>query len=136
MGCPSMNVLHALHVRTRGLELSMEDRETLSRRVVFAVDRFADRIRRVDVSLEDVNGPRGGVDVRCHVHVTLRDGVELDAESMSDTPLAAAGIALARVRRVVSRRVEKRVEERRSGVSLRDVASAESDEVTELVASS
>lgn len=93
----------------------------LERRIVFAVDRFADRIRRMDVTFEDVNGPRGGVDVKCHVHLVLRDGGDVDVESLGPNPLAAGATALDRMRRAVGRRTAKRVEERRSGASLRAV---------------
>ena len=30
-----------------------------------AVDRFQDRIRGINVFIEDVNGPRGGIDKQC-----------------------------------------------------------------------
>lgn len=117
-----MNVLHVLHLRTRGISLLEDERETLERRIVFAVDRFADRIRRLDVTFEDVNGPRGGVDVKCHVHLVLRDGADLDVESLGPSPLAAGATALDRLRRAVGRKAAKRVEERRSSPSLRGIA--------------
>lgn len=105
-----MNVRNALHVRARGLDLSEGDKETLAKRIDSACDRFADRIRRVDVTFEDVNGPRGGVDVKCHVHVALRDGLDMDVDSLGASPLEAASVALGRVRRGVSRRSARRAE--------------------------
>lgn len=99
-----MNVIDVLHVHARNLPLEHEDRTTLERRVLSALDRFADRVRRVDLSLVDVNGPRGGVDVRCHAHVALRDGMSVDVEARGESPLAAITIALGRLRRSVARR--------------------------------
>lgn len=121
-GCPGMNVLHVLNLRSRGISIPEDERETLERRIVFAVDRFADRIRRLDVTFEDVNGPRGGVDVKCHVRLTLRDGADVDVESLGPNPLASAAMALDRVRRALGRKTAKRVEERRSSPSVHGAA--------------
>ena len=41
------------------------------RRFEFALRRFHGRIRSVGVRVVDVNGPRGGIDKRCHVTVRL-----------------------------------------------------------------
>jgi hypothetical protein len=122
-----MNVLTLLHVRARGLHLDEDDRATLERRVVFAVDRFSDRLRRVDVAFEDLNGPRGGVDVRCHVRIALWDGFVLDAEARGESPLEAAATALSRVRRTMARAHDRGVaKERRSSPSIRVMAVDES----------
>ena len=43
----------------------------IQRRLSFALGRFAARIRKVRVSVGDLNGPRGGVDKRCRVAIVL-----------------------------------------------------------------
>jgi len=43
-----------------------EIREYAERRVNFALDRFRD-VRRVVVSLDDLNGPKGGMDKFCRI---------------------------------------------------------------------
>ena len=43
--------------------------EYLERRLRFAIGRFEDRVTAVRVWLEDVNGPRGGIDKRCAIEV-------------------------------------------------------------------
>ena len=43
-----------------------EIREYAERRVCFALDRFRD-VRRVVVYLDDLNGPKGGVDKFCRI---------------------------------------------------------------------
>ena len=43
-----------------------EIREYAERRVSFALDRFRD-VRRVVVSLDDLNGPKGGMDKFCRI---------------------------------------------------------------------
>lgn len=41
------------------------------RRLMFALDRFAPRIREVAVRVRDENGPRGGVDQHCSLEIKL-----------------------------------------------------------------
>ena len=41
------------------------------RRLSFSLARLTDHIRSVSVQLRDVNGPRGGIDKSCTVHVQL-----------------------------------------------------------------
>ena len=36
-----------------------------------SLDRFTDRIRRVEVYLQDMNSHKGGVDIRCAIEVSL-----------------------------------------------------------------
>ena len=50
-----------------------EMREFAERRVRFSMRRLSWLVPRVKVHLSDVNGPRGGIDKRCQVHL-LSDG--------------------------------------------------------------
>ena len=58
-----------LMIRVRGIELADELREVVVRRVRFALSRLVPVQGRVDVTLADVNGPRGGLDKRCRIRV-------------------------------------------------------------------
>ena len=60
-----------LHVKKLGTNMTPEDSATIERRVHFALGRFGHRIRRTEVLLVDSNGPRGGLDQHCTVHVVL-----------------------------------------------------------------
>ena len=101
-----------LHVG-RGLELSEGLQEHVSRRLEFAIGRFATRIRRVRVRLADVNGPRGGVDMQCRIDVAL-DGLEpIVITELAEDLYVAIDSACDRVGRVVARRVERQTEHAR-----------------------
>lgn len=64
----------------RNLELQPALRDLVDRRVRFALARFADRLLAVRVRLDDLNGPRGGLDMRCRMTARLRGGGQVDAE--------------------------------------------------------
>jgi hypothetical protein len=86
--------------------------ELARRRAGFALDRFGDLVRDVEIRLRDVNGPRGGPGIACLTRLRLTTGGGVVAESSACTP--EVGIALAlerlagRLRRQVSRRQDHR----------------------------
>ena len=58
-----------IHARHTPLTADIED--LARRRFGFALARFAHRIERVTVRLDDENGPKGGNDMHCVVQVEL-----------------------------------------------------------------
>ena len=51
-----------VQISGKGFELSSELRDHVEERVSTALDRFTDRIARVNVFLADENGPKNGLD--------------------------------------------------------------------------
>lgn len=92
-----------LAVRTRNLPLTEPIETLVRRRLGFALSRHASEIRRVEVELADINGPRGGVDKRCRVDVTLSHGGTIRAESTELLVRDAIDGAARRVGRRVAR---------------------------------
>jgi hypothetical protein len=101
-----------VQLRGQGTELSVALRAHAERCLEFALRRFARRVDRVTVWLEDVNGPRGGVDKRCRIVVRLRpNGAAFVAKSATDAYVAisrAAGRAGAVVARKIAWLQERR----------------------------
>ena len=97
-----------LDIRGHGLALTPSLLDHVACRIHFALGRFDGWVRRVTVRVADVNGPRGGVDKRCHLRVDVAGRPvtieELDADLYAAIDRAAerAGRAarrtLARVR--------------------------------------
>jgi ribosome-associated translation inhibitor RaiA len=80
-----------------------DHRKTVGDRVRFLLDRFASRIRRIELRLLDENGPKGGVDQRCVAFARLGDGTHVIAEAKGRRLPVAIDRALRRVaRRIVS----------------------------------
>lgn len=102
-------------IRGQHMQLDESVRETISRRLGFALSRFAERIRSTEVQVADVNGPRGGVDKRCTVAVRLAGAGTVVVEDKDENPHAAVAKAFERVGRAVARLLERRRERRKHG---------------------
>lgn len=99
------------------LSLSDADRETVIRRLQFALSRFAPDIREVRVHGSDQNGPKGGIDKNCRVTVQLHGGGVVNVTDDDADFLVAASRAADRVGRAVARMIE-RTAKPRNGVSM------------------
>ena len=76
-------------------------------RLLFALGRFAGRVRSLTVRLSDVNGPRGGRDKRCAIALRLAGSKRLIIVEDLDVELAAAiARAADRTARAVARAVQ------------------------------
>lgn len=97
-----------IDIRSKGLPQDRAARDRIRRRLRFAVGRFADRVERVSISLEDTNGAKGGVDKRCRIRLTLVEGGEpLLAEDTDEEIFVAIDRAAKRIGRSVARRLKR-----------------------------
>jgi putative sigma-54 modulation protein len=92
-----------LTVRALGFSLTPAMRDRAIRRVQTALGRFASRLGRIHVRLSDVNGPRGGNDKRCHVHMVVPGGREISVHELHTDLYAAIDLAMARAAESMSR---------------------------------
>jgi ribosome-associated translation inhibitor RaiA len=83
-------------------------REHAERTLRLALTRFADAISEIRLRLVDDNGPRGGVDQRCSVHVALRRGGTVNVEGVDSDPQSVIKQVAARVARTLARRLSRR----------------------------
>jgi CBS domain-containing protein len=96
------------HIRVLGTELGEDDRRYIRRKLGMKLGKFASAIERVSVRVEDVNGPRGGVDHVCRVKIVLGRLPSVVVEKQDASRDAAIDDALAAVERAVRRSVRKR----------------------------
>ena len=93
-----------LEVRWKSTQKSQALRNHVLRRSRFAFRPSAGRLRRVVVRLEDLNGPKGGVDKRCTVEVSgsfgtrITEARDVDLFVAVDRALEMAGRAVVRAR--------------------------------------
>lgn len=96
------------HIRVFGVGLEPDDRSYIRRKLGMKLGKFAPSVERVSVRVEDVNGPRGGVDRECRVKVVL-SGLPSVVVVERDASLAAAiDRALGGAERAVRRAVRRR----------------------------
>ena len=96
-----------IRIRTQGFSLSDALRGYTERRLRFALACAAERIRRVEVGLYDINGPRGGIDKRCRIRAALAGLDAIVAEDTQADLYLAIDRASARLGRTVVRRLTR-----------------------------
>ena len=93
-----------ISIQSHGFKLTPALSEHVKRRLGFALSRSSEQIRRVDVWLADVNGPRGGVDKRCRLAIKLpRQPAMMIEQSDSDMYAAISRSAATAGRRVIGK---------------------------------
>jgi ribosome-associated translation inhibitor RaiA len=98
-------------IRTSGVELTREDRAYIRHRIdtrVSKLDKFHSEVERLSVRLEDVNGPRGGVDKVCRAKVTVKGLPPVVVERRHQSARAAVDGTLDATERAVRKIVGRR----------------------------
>jgi hypothetical protein len=91
-----------LSFRTRHIVLTPELRDQMQRRLDFALGRLIAAVRAIDVTIVDVNGPKGGADKQCRIRVR---GLSRDIviEQTGIDTLSTFSVAAERAGRAVAR---------------------------------
>jgi ribosome-associated translation inhibitor RaiA len=93
-------------IQCKGFSLTSAIAGRVRKRLDFLLGRGLSRLRRVDVTLSDLNGPRGGVDKRCLIKVSI-DGLRpVVVEDIQSDLYIAIDRATGRASRTVVRRME------------------------------
>lgn len=100
-------------IRAVNVRLGREARLQMDRNVRLTMDRFGGRIRRLVVSVSDVNGPRGGIDKRCRIIADLGRAGAVVAGGAGETVWEAAAAAAGRLKTTLVRMLESRRDLRR-----------------------
>jgi hypothetical protein len=96
------------HIRVLGVELDPDDRTYIRRKLGTKLGKFGSSIDRVSVRVEDVNGPRGGVDHEARIKVVLSDLPSVVFVQRDASLAAAIDRALAGSERAVRRAVQRK----------------------------
>lgn len=92
-----------LRIKGRGPEWTPDLQVLLDRSLQRIAARFPQGIRSTAASLEDVNGPRGGVDKRCAITLTLTGNRKVSVNASSSNATAAVITAARRARNALIR---------------------------------
>jgi putative sigma-54 modulation protein len=96
-----------LEIRSGGMDLEPALRGWIYERIERQLGKYASQIERVDVRFGDENGPRGGQDKCCLVHVILSKLPPVVVEIRGETEREAFDLAAARAERATRRNMEK-----------------------------
>lgn len=96
------------YIRSVGAGLDEADKEYLRRKLGRKLGKFSSSVERVSVRVEDVNGPRGGVDKRCRIKAVLAGMPSAVVDEQHHALQAAMDGALSRIERAVRSAVKER----------------------------
>ena len=94
-------------IQAHGFQLTQALRTHTELRVATALGWASEHMRQFDVSLSEINGPRGGVDKRCRFHVVLGSGHEVIISDVEADLYLAIKRAADRTCRAIVRRIQR-----------------------------
>ena len=108
-----------LAIRAKGVTISDEMDGDIRKRVAAKLGKFAEHIERVTIRFEDVNGPRGGIDVVCRGKVVLSGLPSVVVEERAKSARLAFGQVLEGLTRAVRKVLERASRSGKGGRSKR-----------------
>ncbi|MBZ5689644.1 MAG: HPF/RaiA family ribosome-associated protein [Acidobacteriia bacterium] len=94
-------------IRGREISISQVLRDHIERRLRFALDRFAGRIRQVHVTVGDLNGPRGGIDKCCKLAILLDRSSTIVLENHASNVYVAIDCVADKAATCIGRRLKR-----------------------------
>lgn len=82
-------------------------RRSVEQRLRRAIAPFGTRIQRASIRFEDVNGPRGGVDIRCAIKLVVSGTESIVVEERAASVREAVARVIPRVARAVRRHADR-----------------------------
>jgi hypothetical protein len=96
-----------MNILDRNVGITSAQYENIERCLQYAFDRFSTVIRSVDVSLSDINGPKGGEDLQCRIKIVLEGKGDLLVEGKGVSVEAVVAETADRAALAVSRRLDR-----------------------------
>lgn len=94
-------------IYTQGLALSKKLQSHAEEKLRLELGAFTRKIRRVDVFLSDVNGPKGGEDMVCKVKISAFGTTPIVVQEKSVNIYEAISVCSHRVKRTVARKFDR-----------------------------
>lgn len=106
-------------IRSRHFDVSRLNQDMVQNRLSRALRVGSDRVGRIIVRLNDVNGPKGGVDAHCSILIYLNGtNATIHVEDVAETHLQAIARATDRAGRALRRTVGRFRSRRRPRLGL------------------
>ncbi|MCB1956010.1 MAG: ribosome-associated translation inhibitor RaiA [Rhodocyclaceae bacterium] len=96
-----------VRIQAHDFDLTPALRSHVTQRVRFALTRYRDHVRRIEVRLSDENGPRGGVDKRCRLHLRVGGLPDIVIDDTEADLYAAVTRSAERAERALGRQIRR-----------------------------
>ena len=105
-----------MQIDIQALSFALTDglRSHIERRLAFALSARDEHIHRITVRLTDINGPKGGKDMCCHIQVVLNQLPDVVVKDTEADLYTAIDRAADRVGRTVGRQLARKIDKERS----------------------
>jgi ribosomal subunit interface protein len=108
----------SINIQARGFRLTAALRDYVSTKLEKTRLRYRDQIPKVSVTLQDINGPRGGEDMRCKIIFTVDGQRPLVIQETAEDMYDAIAIAASRANSAVTRQFERIQDRKRKAVNI------------------
>ncbi len=102
-----------MEIQARDFPLTKALGSYIKRRINFVISSRYDQIQRIIVRLSDINGPRGGIDKRCQIQISLPRLADIVVEDTESDLYVAIDRATDRAGRTVNRRLARQYDKSR-----------------------
>lgn len=96
-----------INVETQGFELTPAISAHVQKQLRFNLANFDTHIVSADVFLRDINGPKGGADMKALIHIKLESRHAIKVESTRSDLYVAIALASRQAKRAVKRSLSK-----------------------------
>ncbi len=96
-----------INVQARDFSLTKAIETYTQEKLQAMIHHYGDRILKVTVHLSDDNGPKGGIDKHCHIHVDMKKLPTVVIEDSDENLYAAIDLGCHRAERAVRKMLEK-----------------------------
>jgi ribosomal subunit interface protein len=102
-----------VHIQSRHFSLSEALNKYVKSKVQVMLSRYEEKIIRVDVSLFDINGPKGGEDKCCKIIIKINGSSSIVVQETAEDLYDAINTSSRRAKRAINRQLSIRVRTRR-----------------------
>lgn len=102
-----------IEIQARDFTLTESLSGYIEQRIKILLDSKYEQIKRIRMCLSDINGPRGGVDKRCQIQISIPRLQDIVIEDTELDLYAAIDRAIERAARTVERRLARRQQKNR-----------------------
>jgi len=97
----------SINIQARGFRLTSALRQYVLSKLEKILQRYRNQSPKVSVTLQDINGPRGGEDMRCRILLTLDGQRTLVIQETAEDMYDAIAVAASRAKWAVNRQFER-----------------------------